>query len=134
MAKRKKNPQMKYAIDKPQASKEPKLTHTAYQITFWLTIVGFVAQVIMAVLVYPHLPAMIPAGWAGWSAPSELAPSWIVFLLFPGAQIVLFLLTIFSPKNDEGKLIMEHGKAWSLVLLALLFTALQYSAFHLPQQ
>lgn len=119
-------------IEQPTRSKTPKVTHAAYLVSFWGVITGLVAQLIMAVLAYRILPSTIPSGWAGSAAPYNPIPSYVVFLLFPGAQIVLLLLTVFSPRDAQGRPIMEHGKSTSIVLLTLLFTALQASAFHIP--
>ncbi|HET6453129.1 MAG TPA: hypothetical protein VFI02_01875 [Armatimonadota bacterium] len=129
MAKRRKSKQTVEEASKPKKVHEPKLTRAGYQITFWVVVLGFVAQVVMAIMVYPHLPAQIPARWAGFLFEGQTIPSWIVFVLFPVGEIVLLLVTIFSPRDDQGKLVMESGKAWTLILLALFFTLLQYSAF-----
>ena len=112
--------------------KEPVFTHAAYRITFWTVVVGLIAQVVMAIIVYPSLPEFVPSGWLGSSVPYNMIPSWLVFVAFPSAQVVILLLTVFTPKDAQERRVMESGKAWSLVLLALLFTALQASAFHIP--
>lgn len=117
-----------------EARKEPKLTRAAFQISLWLIILGLLVQLLMAIVVYPSLSQGIPASWAGSSVPYNTMSSWLVFIIFPGAEIVLLLLAIFSPKDGRGNRIMESGKAVSLILLALLFTALQYSAFYIPRQ
>ena len=129
MAKRKKSKQTVEEASKPKKVHEPKLTRAGYQITFWIVVVGFVAQVVMAIMVYPHLPAQIPAHWAGFLFEGQTVPSWIVFVLFPVGEIVVFLVAVFSPRDDQGKLVMESGKAWTLIALALFFALLQYSAF-----
>jgi hypothetical protein len=133
MGKRRINERELPDIEKPVKQKEPKVTHTAYITTLWIVILGLVAQLIIAMFAYPILPSTIPSGWAGSAAPHNPIPSYVIFLLFPGAQIVLILLTIFSPKDNQGRRIMEHGKSISIVLLTLLFTALQASAFHIPK-
>jgi uncharacterized membrane protein len=129
MVKRKKSKQTVEEASKPKKVHKPKLTRIGYQLTFWIVILGLVAQIIMAIIVYPRLPAQIPESWAGFLFEGQTIPSWIVFVLFPVGEIVLFLVTIFSPRDAQGKLVMESGKAWTLILLALFFTLLQYSAF-----
>lgn len=131
MAKRKRTSRTVEEASKAKKVHEPKLTRLGYQLTLWSVIVGFVAQVVMAIIVYPHLPADIPARWAGFLFQGQTVPSWIVFVLFPAGQIVLLLVTIFNPRDNQGKLVMETGKAWTLILLSAFFTALQYSAFRL---
>jgi len=133
MAKKRNNERELRDVEQLSRSKSPKVTPTAYLVSFWSVIAGLVAQLIMAVFAYRILPATIPSGWAGSAAPYNPIPSYVVFLLFPGAQIVLLLLTIFSPKDAQGRPIMEHGKSTSIVLLSILFTALQASAFHIPK-
>ena len=132
MAKRKKRGKTIEDVEKNQP-KEPVLTRTAYLITFWTIAVGLVAQLVMAIVVYPMLPAAIPSGWLGSTMPYNMIPSWLVFVAFPSAQVIILLLAVFTPRDAEGKRVMESGKAWSLVVLALLFTALQASAFHIPK-
>ena len=131
MAKRKRKGQTVEEASKAKKVHEPKLTRAGYQITFWVVVLGFVAQIVMAIIVYPHLPAKIPASWAGYLFEGQTVPSWIVFALFPAGEIILLLVTIFSPRDDQGKLVMESGKAWTLIALALFFTLVQYSAFKL---
>ena len=131
MAKRKRRGQTVEDASKAKKVHEPKLTRAGFVITLWAVIVGFVAQVIMAITVYPHLPAQIPASWAGFLFQGQTVPSWIVFVLFPVGQMILFLISVFSPRDNQGKLVMESGKAWTLIALAVFFTALQYSAFRL---
>lgn len=133
MANRRKIEKQPRDIEQPSRSKNPKITHAAYLVSFWSVITGLVAQLIMAIFAYRILPSTIPSGWAGSSAPYNPIPSYIVFLLFPGAQIVLLLLAVFSPKDSRGRRMMEHGKSATLVVLSLLFTALQASAFHIPK-
>lgn len=133
MAKRRKSEKELPDVEQPSRSKGPKVTHVAYLVSLWSVIAGLVAQLIMGVFAYRILPATIPSGWAGSAAPYNPIPSYVVFLLFPGAQVVLLLLTVFSPKDAQGRPIMEHGKSTSIVLLTVLFTALQASAFHIPK-
>ena len=128
MAKQKTNTQVK-----PESTaRQPKLTHTAYKVCLWIIVLGFLAQLVMAIMVYPSLPGRIPASWAGSAVPYNTVPSWLVFLVFPAAQLVLLMITIFSPKDDQGKRVMESGEAATLIVLAILFIALQASAFHIP--
>jgi len=131
MAKRKRTARRLPDIEKPQR-KQVKLTRAAFRMSLWIIILGLAAQVLMAIVVYPSLPDRIPASWVGSSVPYNTVPSWVIFFLFPTAEIVLLLLAIFSPKDAQGRRVMESGKAVSLILLALLFTALQGSAFHIP--
>ena len=133
MAKRKRTARRLPDLEERPQPKGPKPTRAAYQICLWTIIVGLAAQVLMAIIVYPSLPERIPSSWVGSSTPYNTIPSWVVFLLFPGGQIVLLLLAIFSPKDAQRRRVMESGKAVSLILLALLFTALQASAFHVPK-
>lgn len=132
MAKQKK-PRKLEDIEQPKPKKEPKRTHAAYQVTFWLIIIGLIVQIVMAIVVFPSLPREIPSGWAGSATPYNSVPSWLVFLLFPGGQIVLLILAVCTPKDANGKRVMESGRAISLILLAILFTVLQASAFHIPR-
>lgn len=134
MAKRKQIVQTKNETRVSQEANEPEPTRAAFNISLWVIVAGFIAQVVMAIKAYPLLPKQIPSSWVGSTVPYMSVPSWVVFVVFPGAQIILLLLAIFSPKDDIGRRVMESGKAWALVLLALLFTALQLSAFHIPSQ
>ena len=131
MAKRKRTGQTVEQASKARKVHEIKLTRPAYQWTFWIVIVGLVAQIVVAIIVYPRLSAQIPASWAGFLFGAQTMPSWLVFVLFPAGQITLLLITIFNPRDNQGKLVMESGKAWTLILLSVFFTALQYSAFRL---
>lgn len=131
MAKRKRRGRTVEDASKAKKVQEPKLTRIGYQLTLWIVIAGLVAQIIMAIIVYPRLPAQIPESWAGFLFQGQAVPSWIVFVLFPAGEIVLLLVTIFSPRDKQGKLVMESGKAWTIIALALFFTLLQYSAFRL---
>jgi|GEM_PF-1867394 len=114
-----------------KAKKEPKFTHIGFKISVGAIILGFVAQLVMAAIVYPHLPSKIPAGWVGSSVPYNQVPSWIVFIAFPGAQVAMLLLCLFAPRDRQGRRLMENGNAIFLVLLSLLFTSLQFSAFRI---
>jgi uncharacterized membrane protein len=130
MAKHKKIAQSKYEVERNVAPKEPKLTRAAFMISFWAIALSLLAQLIIAVIAYPSLPARIPSSWIGSASPYGTIPSWFVFLIFPGSQIVLMLLALITPKDSSGRRIMESGKAVALMLLAALFTALQSSIFH----
>jgi len=83
----------------------------------------------MAFIVYPQLPPQIPSGWTGSSQPYNLVPSWVVFVMFPGFELLILVITLFAPKNEEGKRAIQTGNAVTLIILALIFTALQSSAF-----
>lgn len=116
----------------PKQPKQPKLTHGAFLACMWAIVLGLIAQLVMAIAVYPFLPEGIPASWAGSPVPYNVLPAWIVFLWFPAAQSILLILAMFSPRDEQGRRAMESGEAATLILLALLFTALQASAFHIP--
>lgn len=117
------------AVRKPKP--EPKLTRAGFHAAVWVIILGFIAQMVMAFMVYPSLPSRIPSSWIGHLVPQATVPSWTVFLVFPLGQIGLLLVGIFTPRDNDGRRIMETGKAWTLTILAILFTILQSSAFHL---
>lgn len=131
MAKQKKKTQNEAERAKKKGRKEPKFTHIGFQISVAAIILGFIAQVVMAVIVYPQLPPKISAGWFGSSVPYNTVPSWLIFVVFPGAQLFMLLLSWFAPKDNQGRRLMENGNAVFLVLLSALFTALQYSAFRI---
>jgi uncharacterized membrane protein len=129
MVKKKATPAPKASAAHARASKEPVLTSAAFQISIAVIALGFVAQLVIAVLVFPTLPKMIPSSWMGSTSPYGLVPRCFVFFVFPGAQIILAVLAAFSPRDERGRRIMESGKAATLVALALLFSALQASIF-----
>lgn len=133
MAKRKRTAKEAKDIESRPKPKEPQATPLAFQIALWTIGIGLIVQLIIAVLVYPTLPSLIPSGFYGSAMPHNWSPSWLIFIMFPGAHVVMLVITAFSPKNDDGKRVMTTGNAGTLVLLALLFTALQASAFHLPR-
>lgn len=112
---------------------EPKLTRIGYQLAMAVILLALIAQLVMAVIVYPQLPPEIPASWAGQLTKGETVPSTLVFVLFPLAQLIMLVVGRFSPADKNGKLVMETGKAATLIVLSGLFTALQASAFRLPQ-
>ena len=128
MAKRKKTKK----VEPVPVKQEPKLTRAAFLICLSVIVLGLLAQLVMAIIVYPQLPGQIPSGWVGSSMPHNTVPSWLVFLAFPAAQLVLMALSLCSPKDEQGKHVMDSGQALTLVLLAVAFTALQASAFHIP--
>lgn len=132
MAKRK-NRQTVENVVAAKAAPEPKLTHMGYLISLWAGIVGLMAQLVMAFMVYPTLPKEIPSWWIGQLVKQSTIPSWTVFAVFPVGTVVLLLVAYFSPRDKDGKIVMESGKAWTLTMLAVLFTILQASAFHLPK-
>ena len=134
MAKRKTNAKtVEQVLAQKKSAPEPKLTRAGFQIAFWAVIVGLVAQLVMAFVVYPTLPKMIPSWWIGQLVQQPMIPSWTVFAVFPIGQIALLLIALFSPRDSDGKSVMESGKAWTLTVLAVLFTVLQASGFHLPK-
>lgn len=111
--------------------KVPVYTRQAYICAFGVIVVGVAAQLVMAIFVFGRLPAMIPTYWIGLGNPTQTMPSWIVFIAFPVSQMILLLVAHYSPKDGEGRRVMEWGKAISLISLTILFTALQGSAFKL---
>lgn len=113
---------------------EPKLTRAGFHISLWVIILGFIAQMVMAFMVYPSLPARIPSYWVGQLVQRATVPAWTVFLVFPLGQIILLVVGIFSPRDKDGKRIMETSKAYTLTFLAVLLTILQSSAFHLSHR
>jgi hypothetical protein len=121
----------KPAVSQKSQTPEIVLSRSAFLISTWITILGLVIQYVIAFIVYPKLGATIPSAWVGWVPVGGTIPSWTVFTAFPIAQAVVFLTGFFSPKNDDGKRVMESGRAISLILLAILFTALQASIFRL---
>lgn len=134
MAKRRKPTRTIEDAVKPRVAPEPKLTRSGFQISLWAIVLGLFAQLVMAIIVYPALPSRIPGIWTGSLIRGETVPSWWVFVLFPAAQVILFLIAIFSPRDKQGRLTMEFGKAATLVVLSILFTVLQASAFCIPKQ
>ena len=132
MTRRKRSPRTVEDIVLRKPKPEPKLTRAGFHIAVWAIILGFIAQMVMAFMVYPSLPARIPSSWVGHLVPRATVPSWTVFLVFPLGQIILLLVGIFSPKDEGGRRIMETSKAYTLTILAILLTILQSSAFHLP--
>ena len=111
--------------------KLPVYTRSAYISAIFVVIIGIAAQLILATFVFGRLPSMIPTNWIGVGNPTQTMPSWIVFIAFPVSQMILLLVAHYSPKDSEGNSVMEWGKATSLILLTILFTALQGSAFKL---
>lgn len=134
MAKRKKNieqkPQEPFATGQQV---EPKQYRSAFVISTAIILIGLLAEIIIALVVYPSLPRYIPSGWLGWVPVGGTIPSWVVFLAFPGAQLIVLATAIFSTKDEMGRRVMGLEKAISLTLLGLLFTALQASALHIPR-
>ncbi|MDH7481421.1 MAG: hypothetical protein QHH26_05505 [Armatimonadota bacterium] len=129
MAKQKKNQQKLQNQSKP--IKEPKRTYAGFLASLIAIILGFIAQMVMAVIVYPRLPEQIPSGWAGSATPYNTIPSWTVFLLFPSGQIGMLILIMFARRDEQGRRILDAGNAVFLILLSALFTVLQASAFRL---
>ncbi|MHB0913105.1 MAG: hypothetical protein ACYC2Y_06630 [Armatimonadota bacterium] len=110
---------------------QPVPTRWAFLATVAIIVAAFAAELIMAAVAYGRLPATIDSGWFGWAPPGGSAPSWLIFIAFPGVQVILFLIAWFSPKDEKGRRVMDTGRAISLVLLALLFAVLQSSVFRL---
>ncbi|MBP6963217.1 MAG: DUF1648 domain-containing protein [Armatimonadetes bacterium] len=108
---------------------EPVATRVGYRIAVWVIVLGLLAQFIMAFIVYPRLPQEIPSGWTGSAQPYNTVPKSVVFAMFPGFQMVILLVALFSPKDSEDQRVMQTGNVVTLVILALIFTALQASAF-----
>jgi hypothetical protein len=131
MAKRKKNVPTVEKMIAEKPTHEPKMTRAGFQITTLLILLGLAAEVVIALIVSPRLPAQVPSWWVGQLVSGETVPAWTVYVVFPLAQAILFLVGWFSPKDADGRKVMESGKAWTLILLALLFVALQASAFNL---
>ncbi|HEY3299063.1 MAG TPA: hypothetical protein VGK34_10460 [Armatimonadota bacterium] len=117
--------------NKPQGGRqgEPLPTHRSYTVTMWTAAAGLVVQLLMGLVGYGRLPSQIPSVWVGWIPPGTTVSSWVVFVAFPGAQLVVLLLAWFSGRNEAGKKVMQFGKSISLVLLTLLITILQSSLF-----
>lgn len=130
MAKRRKLTQPETA--KPRQAKEPRFSHTAFQLAVWIIVLGLIAQLVIAAVAYPSLPEHIPSSWSGQLIPGQTQPAWTVFVLFPGGELVLLLIALLPRLTDAaGRRTMEVGKAVGLIVLALLLTALQSSIFHL---
>jgi hypothetical protein len=130
MAKRKKTVQTNSEAVKAEApGRQPQLTHTTFLVCIAIIALGLVVQEVIAVWVYSSLPATIHGSWIGLTDPYQMVPSWVVFVFFPIAEIIVLTIAVFSPKDPECRRVMESGKAWPLILLALLFIVLQYSAF-----
>ena len=132
MAKSKKNGKQKAAsTPAPTKSAEPILSHGAFLASMVVMAVGLVSQIVMAFMVYHSLPAQIPSGWMGWTPVGGEIPSWYVFIAFPGAMAALLIFGVFSPKDKDGRQLMDWSKSFSLIALAALFVALQASSFRL---
>jgi heme A synthase len=136
MGKKKKNSASRKIDDidpKIEAKKKklPVYTHSAYISSVASIIAGLAVQFTLAVLVIGRLPSKIPTSWIGIGTPTQTMPSWIVFIAFPVSQFILLVVAGYSPKDANERKVMEWGKAISLILLTVLFTALQGSAFRL---
>ena len=129
MAKKKRTQTKPETTSARPAPTEPVSTHMGYQIAMWVIVLGLIAQIVMAFIIYPQLPAQIPSGWTGSVQPYNLVPKWVVFVMFPGFELVLLIVSLFSPKNAEGKRTMQTGNAVTVAILAMVITALQASAF-----
>lgn len=129
MAKKKRTQTKVETTSAKPAPKEPVSTHIGYQIAVWVIVLGLIAQLVMAFIIYPKLPAQIPSGWTGSVQPYNLVSKWVVFAMFPGFQLVLLIISLFSPKNAEGKRTMQTGNSVTVIILALVITALQASGF-----
>lgn len=137
MTKKRKTKQSNYNIEKKTLEKEqkkqPVYSRLAFNLANAFVIAGFVIQLIMAVIVYGRLPERIPASWIGGGSVTQTMPSWVVFFAFPFAQVILYLIGYFSHLDDKNKKVMDWGKSISLILLTILFTALQGSAFYIKR-
>ena len=120
MAKKKRAQTKTETVSAKHAPKEPVSTHIGYQIALGAIILGLIAQFVMAFIVYPQLPAQIHSGWTGSVQPYNLVSKWVVFAMFPGFELVLLVISLFSPKNAEGKRTMQTGNAVTVVLLSLI--------------
>jgi len=129
MAKKKRTQTKVETTSAKPAPKEPVSTHIGYQVALGAIVLGLIAQFVMAFIIYPKLPAQIPAGWTGSVQPYNLVSKWVVFAMFPGFELVLLAVSLFSPKNAEGKRTMQTGNVVTVVILAMVLTALQASAF-----
>lgn len=131
MAKRKRKVEIKQIEPVKKQKKMPVPYRSAFLASLITIIAGLAAQYAIAFIIFKSLPEMIPTSWIGIGTPTQTMPSWIVFIAFPGAELVLLIIALFSPKDSAGKRVMEWGKAISLICLAVLFTILQGSAFYL---
>ncbi len=133
MAKRKQTVKTVEEVVDRKSAPEPKLTRAGYNLSLGLAALGLIAEFVIAFIAYPKLPAMIPSWWVGQLVQSDAVPKWVVFAVFPFAQLVLIVITLLSPKDEKGGKVMESGKAWTVILLAALFIALQASIFHITK-
>lgn len=114
-----------------KAARKPKLTRLGFQVSIIVISLCFIAQYIIALAVYAKLPALIPAWWLGFTQPEQLVQSYLIFIIFPAAELVLLAIGILSPINEKSERVMENSKATTLTVLALLFAVLQGSFFNL---
>jgi hypothetical protein len=133
MAKRKKRQEAPSPPVQPAQTHMPVPTRRAFLVCLGTIAVALVAQFVIAVIGYQHIPQEIPSGWIGWAQPGGTLPSWLVFVAFPGAQLVVLILALFTPKDEQGRRVMEPGRAASLIVLTVLFTLLQASVFTIPR-
>lgn len=129
MANKKTNQAKAEPVSKKSAQKEPVLTQSAYKFTMAVIILGLIAQITMALIVYPTLPELVPSGFTGSAEPYHTVAKSKALMLFPAFEAVILLIAIFSPKDAEGKRVMTTSNAMTFIVLALVFTALQASAF-----
>ena len=135
MAKSKKMRLAKAEQAKSATKKELKPSRAAFHISICVIVLGLLAQLIMSVIVYPTLPPHIPADWVGASYPNHMKPAWIIFLVFPAYELVLLVIAVMTSQRDaRGRRAIDAGRAVSLILLVLTFTALHAGVFHLPQR
>lgn len=131
MAKRKKKYDVPVTTTKPVIEALPVPTRRSFLVCVGSIVAGMVIQIVMAAFAFGHIPAEIPSGWIGWAPLGGSLPSWTVFVAFPGAQLIVLIVAVCSPKNEDGRRVMDSGRAIGLMLLAVLFTVLQSSAFRL---
>lgn len=124
-------PVEEYGRDRATAH-EPRLTHVGFLISLTAIALGFVAEIAIAYMIFPKLPARIPSYWVGNLVSGETVPSWVVWLVFPVSQLILLGVALLSPKDTNGKTVMTTGKACTVSILAAIFAMLEASAFNLP--
>jgi len=134
MAKKEKKQERNRASTTPAVEGQcPVPTRLSYLVCIGVVLASLVLQWIMAAIGYKSLPAEIPSGWIGWAQPGGMLPSWMVFVAFPGAQIIILIISWLSTSIKDGERVMYSGRATSMILLSILFTTLQGSLFNIQQ-